>query len=208
VTRLNSLRWRLMVALLLVFGLGFGVSAIFSYGETYGTLKELRKRTIQGQAQEVLAALRFAADGTTKIALPAEWEKAYQSPDKAFTFSVYDATGRAVAISPNLATPLPVSPAESDRVQILGPERLALLAVSAPEGHTVVVARGHPDQEALAESLIEENFEHLFVVVPFILISLPLLWQISRWSLRPLARASREAQSYDCSDQRSPRAQV
>ena len=53
-TRLNSLRWRLMVALLLVFGLGFGVSAIFSYGEAYGTLKELRKRTLQGQAQELL----------------------------------------------------------------------------------------------------------------------------------------------------------
>src|SRR5262249_47282932 len=66
--------------------------------------------------------------------------------------------------------------------------------------HTVVVARGHPDQEALAESLIEENFEHLFVVVPFILISLPLLWLISRWSLRPLARASLEAQSIGPAD--------
>jgi two-component system sensor histidine kinase QseC len=62
------------------------------------------------------------------------------------------------------------------------------------------VARTHPDQEALAESLIEENFEHLLVVVPFILISLPLLWLISRWSLRPLARASQEAQSVGPAD--------
>jgi two-component system, OmpR family, sensor histidine kinase TctE len=104
-------------------------------------------------------------------------------------------------MSPDLATPLPlVGPTESDRVQILGPEGVALLAVGAPEGHTVVVARDHPDQEALAESLIGENFEHLFVVVPFILISLPLLWQISRWSLRPLARASQEALSIDPAD--------
>jgi two-component system sensor histidine kinase TctE len=62
------------------------------------------------------------------------------------------------------------------------------------------VARGHPDQEALAESLIEENYEHLFVIVPFILISLPLLWQISRWSLGPLARASREAKAIGPAD--------
>jgi two-component system, OmpR family, sensor histidine kinase TctE len=201
VTRLHSLRWRLMVALLLVFGAGFAVSAIFSYGEAFGTLKELRKRTIQGQAEELLAALRFTADGATKIASSPEWEKAYRSSDKAFTYSVYDATGRTVAMSPNLATPLPlVSPAELDRLQILGPEQLALLGVSAPGGYTVVVARGRSDQEALAESLIEENFEHLFVIVPFILISLPVLWLISRWSLRPLARSSLEAQSIGPAD--------
>ena len=200
-TRLNSLRWRLMVALLLVFGLGFGVSAIFSYGEAYGTLKELRKRTLQGQALELLAALRFRADGGVEVALPAEWENAYRQLDKSFAYSVYDLNRRVVALSPNIATPLPlVGPAELDRLQILGPERQALLAVGAPEGHTVMVARGNPDQEALAESLIDENFEHLFVVVPFILLSLPLLWQISRWSLRPLARTSLEAQSIGPAD--------
>jgi signal transduction histidine kinase len=201
VTRLNSLRWRLTVALLLVFGLGLGVSAIFSYGEAYGTLKELRKRTLQGQARELLAGLRFKADGGAEVTLPTEWKNAYQRLGTSFAYSVYDANRRVVALSPNIAVPLPlVDPAETDRLQIIGPERLALLAVGAPEGHTVVVARGHPDQEALAESLIDENFEHLFVVVPFILLSLPLLWQISRWSLRPLARASLEAQSIGPAD--------
>src|SRR5262245_35261821 len=189
-----------MVALLLVFGLGFGVSAIFSYGEAYGTLKELRKRTLQGQAQELLAALRFRADDGVEVALPMEWQNAYQQ-DKSFAYSVYDANGRVVAQSPNIATPLPlVGSAELDRLQILGPERLALLAVGAPGGHILMVARGHPDQEALAESLIDENFEHLLVVVPFIFISIPALWLISRWSLRPLAQASREARSIGPAD--------
>src|SRR5262245_54670801 len=189
-----------MVALLLVFGLGFGVSAIFSYGEAYGTLKELRKRTLQGQAQELLAALRFRADDGVEVALPMEWQNAYQQ-DKSFAYSVYDANGRVVAQSPNIATPLPpVGSAELDRLQILGPERLALLAVGAPGGHILMVARGHPDQEALAESLIDENFEHLLVVVPFIFISIPALWLISRWSLRPLARASQDAQSIGPAD--------
>jgi signal transduction histidine kinase len=201
VTRLQSLRWRLMVAMLIVFGLGLGASAIFSYGEAYGTLKELRKRTLQGQARELLAGLQFRGDGGVEIALPLEWENAYRRPDRSFAYSIYDATRRVVTLSPNLDTPLPlVGAADSDPVKILGPERLAVLALAAPAGHTVVVARGHPDQEALAESLIEENFEHLFIVVPFILISLPLLWQISRWSLRPLARASREAQAIGPTD--------
>ena len=62
-THLHSLRWRLMVALLLVFALGSGVSAIFSYGEAYGTLKELSKRTLEGQARELVAGLRFRPDG-------------------------------------------------------------------------------------------------------------------------------------------------
>ena len=200
-THLHSLRWRLMVALLLVFALGFGVSAIFSYGEAYGTLKELSKRTLEGQARELLAALRFRSDGGVEVGLPVEWENAYQRLDKSFAYSVFDANGRTVALSSNLATPLPqVAPGELNRLQVLGPKRLTLLAVSAPGGHTVVVARGHPDQEALAESLIDENFEHLFVIVPFILISLPLLWLISRWSLRPLARASLEAQSIGPAD--------
>ncbi len=199
-TRLRSLRWRLMAAMLIVFGLGLGASALFSYGEAYGTLKELRKRTLQGQARELVAALRFKGDGVEAV-LPPKWKNAYQRPDRAFAYSVYDASQRVVALSPNLEAPLPlVGAADSDPVKILGPERLAVLAVAAPEGHTVVVARGHPDQEALAESLIEENFEHLFVVVPFILISLPPLWQISRWSLRPLALASREAQAIGPAD--------
>ena len=196
--RFQSLRWRLMAAMLIVLGLGLGASAIFSHIEAYSTLKELRKRTLQDQAQELLSALRIGSDGSVEVTLPAEWQNAYQRPDRSFAYSIYDADGRVVALSPNLASPLPLI--GSDPLQIPGPESLAVLAMNAPEGRTVVVGRAHPDQEALAESLIEENFEHLFVVVPFILMSLPLLWLISRWSLRPLARASQEAQGIGPAD--------
>jgi two-component system sensor histidine kinase TctE len=199
--RIQSLRWRLMAAMLTVLGLGFGASAVFSHFEAYGTLKELRKRTLEDQAQELLSNLRFGSNGSVEVALPKEWQDAYQRSDKSFAYSIYDASGRVVALSPNLPSPLPlITAAGSDSLQILEPERLVVLGVNAPGGHTVVVGRAHPDQEALAESLIEENFEHLFVVVPFILISLPLLWLISRWSLRPLARASLEAQGIGPAD--------
>ena len=196
--RFQSLRWRLMAAMLIVFGLGLGASAIFSHIEAYNTLKELRKRTLQDQARELLSALRFGSNGSVEVTLPTEWQNAYQRPDRSFAYSIYNANGRVVALSPNLASPLPLI--GSDPLQIPGPENLAVLAMNAPEGRTIVVGRAHPDQEALAESLIEENFEHLFVVVPFILMSLPLLWLINRWSLRPLARASQEAKGIGPAD--------
>ncbi len=82
--RLHSLRWRLMAAMLIVLGLGFGASALFSYGETYGTLKELRKRTLQDQARELVEAMRFTRDGRVEVALPQDWENAYRSPDQSF----------------------------------------------------------------------------------------------------------------------------
>ena len=46
----------------------------------------------------------------------------------------------------------------------------------------------------LAESvLLDEDYEYLYVLAPFVLLSLALVWPISGWSLRPVARASREA---------------
>ena len=41
--------------------------------------------------------------------------------------------------------------------------------------------------------LLDEDYEYLYVLAPFVLLSLALVWPISGWSLRPLARASREA---------------
>ena len=73
----QSLRWRLMAAMLIVFGLGLGASAIFSHIEAYNTLKELRKRTLQDQARELLSALRFGSNGSVEVTLPTEWQNAY-----------------------------------------------------------------------------------------------------------------------------------
>src|SRR6478752_6568259 len=79
--RMQSLRWRLMAAMLIVFGLGLGASALFSYGEAYGTLKELRKRTLQGQARELLAALeRLAHAYESELRLTADAAHQLRTP--------------------------------------------------------------------------------------------------------------------------------
>ncbi|KUM26824.1 hypothetical protein AU467_18905 [Mesorhizobium loti] len=187
-----SLRGRLTIAMLLIFVLGVGTSALFTYVEVYGTIKTLRKRSLQGQAHEFLEqGLSVAADGSMKVAPPPEWTEAYRRHDLKFTYTLYDAGGHAVAKSPNLDGPLPliaVGPVEA-----IGPDEKVALATAAPDGHVLIVARAHASLEALAESLFEEHAEHVLVLLIFVLGALPLIWLICGWSLRRIARASREA---------------
>lgn len=42
-------------------------------------------------------------------------------------------------------------------------------------------------------SLLREPYQDLLVLVPFVVAAVALIWLVSAWSLRPLARASREA---------------
>lgn len=42
-------------------------------------------------------------------------------------------------------------------------------------------------------SLLREPYQDLLVLVPFVVTAVALIWLVSVWSLRPLARASREA---------------
>lgn len=190
-----SLRGRLTIAMLLIFVLGLGASALFTHIEVYGTIKALRLRSLQGQAHDLLEqGQSTAADGSITLAPPPEWVEAYRRRDLKFTYTLYDAGGRVVAMSPNLAAPLPRIAVGS--VQTLGPDGpdgKVALAVAAPDGHILIVARAHANLEALAESLIEEHGEHVFVLLVIVLAALPLIWLICGWSLRRIARASNEA---------------
>lgn len=187
-----SLRGRLTIAMLLIFILGLGASALFTYVEVYGTIKTIRKRSLQGQAREFLEeGLSLAADGSMTVAPPPEWVEAYRRRDLKFTYTLYDASGRAVAKSPNLDAPLPliaVGPVET-----IGPDDKVALATATSRGYILIVARAHATLEALAESLFAEHAEHVFVLLVFVLAALPLIWLICGWSLRRIARASAEA---------------
>jgi len=196
VTRPRGLRLRLTLSLLAVFVVGLAASSAFFYGEAHNTLKAFQKRTLQDQARELLSGVQPGPDGHEAITPPPAWAEAYRSVDRKFSYTLFDAAGRPVAWSPNLETPLP-SPgpnaSDSEDVHVAGPDGLAMLAVPGPNQSLLVVARKQADPEALAESLIEENSEHYLLLVPFALVAPLLIWWISGWSLRPLARASREA---------------
>ena len=195
-----SLRGRLTVSMLLVFALGLGAAATLFYVEVGSARADLRDRTLRSQARDLLASLHAGPDGHLAPRLSGSWADAYARPRSGFYFTIYNSAGRPVASSPDLAAPLPrleVPPGETyGRLDFTGvePDRLALVAARAPAGHTVVVGRGQPDPEMLAESvLLDEDYEYLYVLAPFVLLSLALVWPISGWSLRPVARASREA---------------
>jgi two-component system sensor histidine kinase TctE len=197
VKRAPGLKWRLTLSLLLVFALGIGTSIVISSNEAYLMGEGIQKRTLQGQATALLSGLSVAPDGSVTITPPPDWETAYTRSNGGFGYTLYDSAKRPIAMSPNLETPLPLfdpdGPTSAERVHIFGPDRRAGLAIAAPDGGVLVVARRDVDIEALADSLMDENYEDYQVLVPFILGSLPLAWLISGWSLRPLARASREA---------------
>jgi two-component system sensor histidine kinase QseC len=67
------------------------------------------------------------------------------------------------------------------------------VAARGPLGSTVLVGRGDHDRDELVDSLFEEASEQLTIIVPFALLGLVLIWLVSWWSLRPIARASHEA---------------
>src|SRR6185437_11406919 len=111
----------------------------------------------------------------------------------------FDAARRPIAWSANLGSPLPYIPVDSRHqlgpVEFIGAgsARQAIIAARGPRGATVLVGRSNMDRDELVDSLFEEGSEQLTIIVPFALLGLVLIWLISWWSLRPIARASREA---------------
>ena len=198
-SRPHSLRLRLLGAMVAVFALGLA-AALFSYGtEVHRITSDLRTRTLENQARELLEAVRVGADGTLQVRAPEDWRQVYASSSRRFVFTVFDAARRPIAWSANLSSPLPYIPVDSGGrvgpVEFIGAgaARRAIVAARGPQGATVLVGRSDMDRDELVDSLFEEGSEQLTVIVPFALLGLALIWLISWWSLRPIARASHEA---------------
>jgi two-component system, OmpR family, sensor histidine kinase TctE len=182
-----------------VFALGLA-AAIFSYGtEVHRITSDLRTRTLENQARELLEAVRVGADGRLQVRAPEDWRQVYASSSRRFVFTVFDAARHPIAWSANLSSPLPYIPVDSGGrlgpVEFIGAgaARRAIVAARGAQGATVLVGRSDMDRDELVDSLFEEGSEQLTVIVPFALLGLALIWLISWWSLRPIARASHEA---------------
>ena len=198
-SRGHSLRLRLLGAMVAVFILGLGAALLSYRTEVYDITSDLRTRTLENQARELLDAMRVGAGGTLQVSTPDDWRQVYSSSNRQFVFTVFDATRRPIAWSANLAAPLPFIPVDSRAtlgpVEFIGAGhgRRAIVAARGPQGSTVLVSRGDHDRDELVDSLFEEGSEQLTIIVPFALLGLVLIWLISWWSLRPIARASHEA---------------
>jgi two-component system, OmpR family, sensor histidine kinase TctE len=182
-----------------VFILGLGASLLAYRTEVHNITSDLRTRTLENQARELLDVTRVGANGALEVRPPDDWRRAYAAPSQRFVYTVFDAGRHPIAWSANLESPLPYIPVDSrgtlGPVEFIGAGRArrAIVAARGPQGATVIVGRGDRDRDELVDSLFEEGSEQLTVIVPFALLGLALIWLISWWSLRPIARASHEA---------------
>lgn len=195
----HSLRLRLAGAMMAVFVLGLVASLLAYRTEVHGITRHLHATTLENQARELLDAIRVGKDGSVEVHAPADWRAAYSRPSRHFVYTVFDGAHHALAWSANLRTPLPYIPVDSHGtlgpVELIGAgkDRVAIVAAHGPRDTTVIVGRGDMDRDELVDSLFQEGSEQLTVVVPFAILALVLIWPITSWSLRPIARASREA---------------
>ena len=198
-SRAHSLRLRLLGAMVAVFVLGLGAALLSYRTEVHSIARDLRTRTLENQARELLESVQPGENGTLLVRTPDDWGQVYASPSRQFVFTVFDAGRHPVAWSANLASPLPYIPVDANGqlgpVELIGAgaARRAIVAARGPQGATVLVGRSNMDRDELVDSLFEEGSEQLTVIVPFALLGLVLIWLISWWSLRPIARASHEA---------------
>lgn len=197
-SRAHSLRLRLLGVMFAVFALGLAASAASFRFEVHNIIGGLEARTLQNQARNLLDALDTSS-GSLRIELPDDWRRVYADDSRQFTYTVFDREHRPIAWSPNLAHPLEFIPV--DRHHKIGPveftgvgaARRTVAAARGPKGYVVVVARKGLSRDTLIDSLFQEDSEHVSVLIPFALLGLALIWVISGWSLKPIARASREA---------------
>lgn len=198
-TRAHSLRVRMLGTMLAVFALGLGASLATYRWSVDNVIKGLHEHTLENQAHELLEALQVLPDGSLQVSLQSDWRQVYADPSREFTFTVFDRHHRPVAWSANLSAPLQFARVKGHST--LGPveftgigrDQWAIVAGRGPEHSTIQVARQHVDHDVLVDSLYEEESEHALILIPFALLGTGLIWIISGWSLRPIARASREA---------------
>lgn len=199
-SRVLSLRWVIVASLSGMFLLGIAIAAAYFYVDTHNTQEELRDRTLQAQAQVVLDALE-QGPGFIPKDMPADWAAAYADPNSAFSFTVYDEAGQAVASSESRQkkAPLPLlglsSPTDVfGSVILLGPKAEPALAARVPDRKMfIVVSRSNPSEDAVAESVAEEQTEPLILLIPFGVLAAFVVAQILARVLRPVERASKEA---------------
>lgn len=193
-----SLRGRLILALSLLFLIGSIATWVYQTDLSNRDWFDVGERTMQAQA---LALSRAYAQRPSAplAALPADWRAVYQRPGGNYGFTIYDRSLRPIASSPSLGGrglpigELPPPGAPFGRLDFIGPAAVPTLTARLPAGGFAVVSRGGGWNEALAESIDHDQLQTVLVFALWGAATVMLIAIIVPWTLRPLARASREA---------------
>ncbi len=192
-----SLRFRLLIGLVCIFGLGAGAMVFLQRLSALSAQNAVEEKSLDRQARDLLAGLRLDSRGRfVALAVPGAWRQAYRIPQAAY-FTLYDPQGRPVARSGNLDRPLAPHPLAPS--QVIGPLRLEgdpqdlTLNARGPGGYALVVARTPPGRFDEANPDFLEDLAPALVFLLFAVLGVAVAWGVAVISLRPLLRASREA---------------
>lgn len=198
----SSLRWILTLSLVGFFFLGIAIASVYFYIDTHTSRGQLNERTLQAQAQVLVDGLDQARS-LRDAQIPADWANAYRQPGGDFAYTIYDARGNQVGKSSSLQeqTFLPLMRAPPGRsvfgsVIMLGPDATPTLTARVRSKNLfVVVRRRNMNDDAIAESISEEESEPLVLLIPFAVFATLAISAILRWALKPIRAASRQAEA-------------
>jgi two-component system sensor histidine kinase QseC len=194
---LSSLRLRLLIALVFVFGLGAAAMVGLLRADAVSANEAIEEQSVETQAKDLLVGLRLSPTGYfVSLTIPPAWRSAYRTPEAGY-FTLYDARGRSVARSSNLAAPLAYRPSPPGQaispLRFEGPRQNLALSARGPGGFQLMVARTSPGR---LEAVDPDSFSDIAPTLVFIVcavLGLAGAWGVALLSLRPLVRASREA---------------
>ncbi|WP_285275697.1 sensor histidine kinase [Halopseudomonas bauzanensis] len=183
----RSLRSRTLIALSLVFVLGFGISAM----HIYGTRDELRRAVLLIQAGAV-------SEGFTRDQPLDRLPRYYAGAQMNYT--LYAADGQLLSYSDYMERPRRLRTALLSRepswwrwsphggTSINAPVRL-------PDGAVLMVSRNDEAERSMLDELLLERLRHsLILMLPLGLLCILLILLLLNWTLRPVRRAARLAQ--------------
>lgn len=180
--RRRSLHTRTLVALMLVFSLGFSVAA----AHVYGTRDELRRAVLLIQAQEISRG--FSSDQPLSN-LP----RSFAGSELGYT--LYDANHQLLGFSDNLQQPKRL------RTEMLSPSgwwrwsphggQSINAPVALPDGAILMVSKNDASERAILDDLLTDRLRHsLMLSLPVGLLTIGLIVLLLRWTLRPVQRAA------------------
>ena len=184
----RSLRWRILLAMLLVFAIGFGNLALY----LYGTRDALRRGVMHIQANVI-------AEGFTAASDPATLPRHYAGAE--LSYSLYDADGQLVWMSDNLERPRRLRrPWLEQQESWLHWSTWSGLVINMPvqlaDGATLMVAKNDRQERELIGGLLADRLRHsLVLLVPVSLGSALLMFVLLHWALRPVRRAAEAIQA-------------
>lgn len=195
----NSLAARLTRRMLAIVALGFALLLVILNVQYAMERDSLRDRALLAQAADIVAHISFIEGGAPLLSLPDTLEEAYHRPDRQYMFALLDGTGRVLAASHGLASPLaPLPEAGADSYFFFDDlsGRGDYYGVTAPVPGSspplfVQVAQGSVHPDVLADSLVAEFLEQswAFLLVLAVLIAAVTIWTVRR-ALAPLTRLS------------------